>query len=451
MGSAMSTRKTEKNHPEEIAEKAAKGELITDEEHQEMVKAYAEGTGEKLFETVIFGQRQLTTLSMLKGAIVDQFHLWGLADLRQFGQPAISTAIESYRQKYGEESTDLHSWRRKLHREIQDREKHAGVTPAPATLVRNATITKQLLLNWEELDGREILNIDGETYQAIDIAPEYRETLSSWEATYTLDAVQTYVSEYWENDDNSHLQIDDQNIIITDSFDNFCSRARISGKNRELVKQTLFPPKDEVGPLERVQFLAPHPEKPGKQLFIETYFVIRDEVYGETYNPNTDIEGSQITAFRLRIQRRLYEFLAHKDAIKAGHGKNLFGGGYLQIPKVLNSKIERVLDLLQRQSEFEPVYRSVKYNRAGFAQATRYVLNRWITGAQNREQPMEVSWGELNERGYLATHRKDRKQRRRLDMKAMHAICVHLHRDGEAFAGCHNIRHSQHNTLVFEA
>jgi hypothetical protein len=443
--------RNEECSPEDIARRAQQREMITQGEHEAMVEAYAVNTGDLIVDTVLWGKPTTSTVGMIQENIGKKLSILGYMDLLEFARPAIQSAIKSYRSRYGDESTTLQSIRRRLNREVKEREKFAGVTPAPATLIRNSTITKQFLMNWDETDGRNLVNAhNGEEYAGVEIAPNYRETLSSWEATYTLDAIQTYISDFWEGRDTPHLQIDDQDIIIEDSFNNFCERANITGENRKLVKKALFPEGDRAGPLERVQFIKPHPEKRDKQVFFETYFVISYDIRGEQYKNSFDSAGKEIWSFKLRIQRGLYQYLLHRDAIQTGRGRKQFSGGYMQIPKVLNSKIERILDLLHDQSEFEPIYRSIRYNRKGFGQATRYVLSRWIRGAQNRQNDMEVTWAELSDRGYLALHKKDRKHRRTLDMKALHAICLHLWRDKEAFGDCRGIEHTKYNTILFQ-
>lgn len=349
-----------------------------------------------------------------------------------------------YREKYGEPYQDFERLRRKLAREIKSRQDVSGTAPAPNALIRNSHYTRQLFLDWDTVYRPDETQIPGP-----ELAEDYVDTLASRPAGYIIDAVESYVREYFENGPNDHMKLTSEKdyYVIKDTFNDFCRRADIQGEDRVAVKKALFPPKGQAGLLERVKFILP---EEGRKYAVNIRFISARQVFTEKRDNLLQDKTEAVQAFEMDVHARLFNFLEHREDIRGGKAYGKLREGYQHVPIALNAKINRAINLKESLIPVDSRWQPVRRHKDRFRKAILYLIDRWNTGRQNRASDMIVPWGELKDRGILPAHNHgSRKHHRREDMVVVFHVARTVHREQEVFDGCSGIELDSRLALIF--
>ncbi len=379
-----------------------------------------------------------TAEDMLKG-VENYIPISDIGQLNLFSRD-IRDKNKLYKKQHNEDIPGFKRVIRKIEREIEKRNLYAGSAPQPNTVVRNSFYSTKLL---DSMFGDGIIPSmnSGDPI----LAKEYDAVLSTKEAGFIMDAIGSYVQEYFiANSKNMRLDDKGEFYVIRDTFNNFCSRADISGLNRRLVKEALFPEKGKMGLLEQVSFIIPDNKR---QYSLKMRFISARKILSEKRPNRLPNEDESVKAFEIDIHAGLYQFLEQREEIL--RGKTRLIEGYQMIPLALSSKIDRVM-LRLVQTLTEAGYSNLDVSgecrrltdhikRRGsierFRPAVMYTIDKWNTGAQNRKGPMLVHWEELHKKGLFPSHTK-KKRGRKADMDVLLRITGSIVMENEAYPGC---------------
>lgn len=353
---------------------------------------------------------------------------------------------------YSVHSKKLHALKERINLEMRKQKKFAGLVPVSATVVRNTATTKQSIMEYDE-----VLLSDGSSVSGAQIAEQYKEILATRPAGQIVDAVSCYVDEYMKNGPGGKMLLNSDPsfpaYVIRDTFAGFCEYAGIKGRDREKVKETLFPRSEQlVGPLGQIKMFVPN--ESGKKSFITMRFITaRWMKTREKENLLNDSEEI-LESFEMEVNAALYEFLEAREHIHTGRGRGRAIEGFHQIPRALNHKVDRTLSYANQtgsSKHADPALKPFKTRHENYRAPIMYILNRWLTGRQNRRGDMVVPWDELSDRGLLAKHEHStRRHRRAEDMYSLFLICSNLHQEDSVFQGCQGIEYDERNAIVFK-
>lgn len=331
---------------------------------------------------------------------------------------------EDYKKDYNENHPGLEALRRKLYREKEELIKLNGTVTIPAVVRRNINTTI------ESIKGMEI-EVEG----GIGIEKAFVNELGKREALWALDCIQTYVSDYRENkntDIMKAVELDSLNpfYVINDTFDNFCKRGRIEGRNKRTIKEYLFDKKKEYGPFNRVSLVVPADN--GKHTIIDVNFIsitlierkpkleyrAKDQ-YGkfiEQAEDGSKEEFYKIDRFQMILNYNLYNYVEEKRKHQATPSNllPLAHMGYSTLPKAFTYKIESFLGTLKKMAKdpdieaenITGINRALAKDFDVFVRGMHYVQEKWIRGYEKREKFMLVSWKELQINSQFPRHKK---------------------------------------------
>lgn len=391
--------------------------------------------------------------------IIDPVIPYAPLEFLEIVKGSVLKAIAYYREKYGENSKDFDSLRRKLNRELEDRKNHMGRTYVPSEVVKNTYYSDKLVKSWE----KEGIITEG---SQIELVENYENILALRESGYIQDTINNYVQEYYDGNGNSpkmKLAEDGKYFIITDTFDEFCKRGEISKEVKNDVKEALFPSQQgKQGLLERVPFVVPG--KDGKKRIMEVRYISARAVIKDP-NPDKRImnlrkgkdqkmqidNSNRIELFNIDVHAGVYDFLRHARELRDWESPSMTTG-FQAFPKNLSAKIDRQLKLIGTfknpaygthagigATDKNPLYAGTKTktDHEKYRKGISYCTYKWHTGSE-RKTDMVVTWEELRDNCGFPAHTK-RKQERRIEMEELRKMLNAMVRFNEAFDGCFSV------------
>jgi len=369
-----------------------------------------------------------------------------------------NTVKENYKKVYREDHPGIEALRRKLYREKEELIKLNGTVTIPAVVRRNINTTI------ESIKGME-MEVEG----GIGIEKAFVNELGKREALWALDCIQTYVSDYRENkntDIMKAVELDSLNpfYVINDTFDNFCKRGRIEGRNKRTIKEYLFDKKKEHGPFNRVSLVVPADN--GKHTIIDVNFISitlierkpkleyrakdQDGKFIEKAEDGSKEEFYKIDRFQMILNYNLYNYVEEKRKHQATPSNllPLVHMGYSTLPKAFTYKIESFLGTLKklanspemRGENISGVKRALLKDFDVFVRGMHYVQEKWIRGYEKREKFMLVSWAELQINSQFPRYNKKPSSYKYDDIDVLcRIIREFIYTDKTSFPNCSNI------------
>lgn len=389
-------------------------------------------------------------------SVIDPVVPYAPLEFLEIMKESVLKSMHYYRMKYGENSNDFDSLRRKLNREIEERKTHMGKTYMPSEVVKNTYYSDKLVRSWEK-EG--IINAGSK----IELVENYKNILALRESGYIQDAINSYVQEYYETDGatpNMKLTEDGLYFVITDTFDEFCKRGEISKDVKNDVKEALFPSQPgKKGLLESVPFIVP---KDGKKKLMEVRYISARAVIKDP-TPDKRIENlkrgdseymqsenaSRIELFNIDVHAGLFDFLRHTEMLKEWKSASLTTGFIPDYPKNLSAKIDRQLKLIgtfnnpaygtipdSNSKKHQQLYAGtrIKADHEKYRKGISLCVHNWHTGS-SRQTDMVITWDDLHINCGFPAHTK-RKHERRIEMEELRKMLNAMVKFNEAFEGC---------------
>lgn len=315
----------------------------------------------------------------------------------------INNNIKRWREVYGEDNELFNSYRKKLYRKRKKLIPYKGQTTMPSLIRRNIYHTSESLIDLG-------INMDSE----IKLEESFIQELGSKKALFVLDCIGSYVNSYREEGPSETMQLVscDHNpfYLINDTFDNFCKRGAITGRDKRLVKEYLFGEKKKPShPLNSLAMVIPSGE--GKHRLIEMDFLtvtylekfqtgdtmrrVKDETGKFIVNSTQkDVPDSpyQVDTFTIQLNYTLYQYLEyvrtgkkHSQTITEEELKHL---GYFSYPKVLTAKVQGMLNQMKTLGTIYDLQtgRALERDLDKFVRGFHYIDTKWQTGYERRKR-----------------------------------------------------------------
>jgi hypothetical protein len=368
----------------------------------------------------------------------------------------INRARAEHKKRFGYYNKKVEALRRKFYRRRKELLEYSGDITAPSLVRRN--INHSL----ETLKGMD-LQIDSN----VTMEDAFVQELGKREALYVMDCIGSYVNDYREGGSSAIMQLvnvdDNPFYLINDTFDNFCKRGGIKGRDKRFVKDYLFGDKKKpYGPLNSVSMVIPTED--GKHKLVDMDFIsvsliernpankspkrVTDET-GRFVSDQTN-EGEknfyQVDRFTMQLNHRLYRYAEHKIMENTIQGEipptELKHLGYSSYPKAFTAKIKGLLKTLQG---FDDVYSNIGLGRAlerdldKFVRGMHAIHEKWQTGAANRKRFMVIDWQELHNKAGFPKYSKGRGKHKYEDLDVIARMAIQLITDKEAFTDCADV------------
>jgi hypothetical protein len=365
----------------------------------------------------------------------------------------VNLVMENWREEYGEDNKVLYSYRKKLYGIKKKLIPYKGQTTMPSLVRRNIYNTPESLLD---------LGIEIES--EIKFESSFFQELGTKKALFVLDCIGSYVNSYREEGPSETMQLVscDNNpfYLINDTFENFCKRGAITGRDKRVVKEYLFGGKKKPShPLNSLAMVIPSGN--GKHRLIEMDFLtvtyleksqagdklrrMKDDTgkfIGDSDQDGKDDDFYQVDTFTMQLNYKLYEYLEYVRTenkqcrtISEGELKHL---GYFPYPKVLTAKIQGMLNQMKTLGTIYDLQtgRALERNLDKFVRGFHYIDTKWQTGYERRESLMVVEWSELQKNAGFPKYNKGRAKNKSEDLDVLARIIAQFMEENEAFQGC---------------